>query len=159
MPIDPDNFRQALGRWPSGVTVVTTQEGDEVHGITVSAFLSISLQPPLVAVCIDHKARAHPILQRVDRYAVSVLAESQAQVSNHFGGRPAEVEGELFEELDGMPVIRGAASQMVAQVVDRVVAGDHTIYVGRVEASRVAELAPLVYHQRRYGRVDVGGPA
>lgn len=157
MPIDPDNFRQALGRWPSGVTVVTTEEDGHVHGITVSAFLSISLEPPLVAVCIDHRARAHPILERVDRYGVSILAKHQAQVSNHFASRPAEVPDDLFEELDGMPVVRGAASQMVAMIVDRVLAGDHTIYIGRVEASQVSEQAPLVYHKGRYGQVDVGG--
>lgn len=160
MPIDPLNFRQALGRWPSGVTVVTTEEEGLVHGITVSAFLSISLEPPLIAVCIDHRSRAYAILERVDRYAVSILAEGQAEVSNRFAGRPGEYpDDDPFERLDGMPVLRGAASQMVCVVVDRVVAGDHTIYVGRVEDSRVSEQAPLVYHRGRYGRVAFGEDA
>lgn len=154
MPIEPDMFRQTLGRFPTGVTVVTFSLPDgTVHGITVSSFTSLSLTPPLVGAAIGRKARAHGMLPGLARYGVSVLAEDQAIVSDHFAGRPTALQGDLFEQLDGHPVLRGAAAQLVCDVVDQVPVGDHTLVVGRIEHVRLAEAGSLAYGRGRYGRV------
>ena len=153
MPVEPDAFRAALGRFPSGVTVVTLDDGaGGVHGITVSSFVSLSLIPPLVGVAIGRKARAHRMIG-APRFGVSVLAADQAQVSDHFAARPVALPAEPFEDLEGHPLIRGAVAHLVCTIVDRVETGDHTLLVGRVDASRVTEGAPLAYHGGRYGRV------
>ena len=158
MPVEPDAFRAALGRVPSGVTVVTLDDGDgSVHGITVSSFVSLSLNPPLVGVAIGRKARAHGMIG-APRFAVSVLAADQANVSDHFAARPVALPADPFEDLADHAVVRGAAAQLVCEVVDRVDTGDHTLLVGRVEASRVAADASLAYQAGRYGRVVVDGP-
>lgn len=154
MPIDADRFRATLGRFPTGVTVVTiARPGEGVHGITVSSFTSLSLLPPLVGVAIGQKSRAHSMLPGLARYGVSILAEDQAAVSDHFAGRPIELHGDVFEELDGHPVVRGASAQILCDIVNQVVIGDHTLVVGRVEQSRLTDLPPLAYGRGRYGRV------
>jgi flavin reductase (DIM6/NTAB) family NADH-FMN oxidoreductase RutF len=155
MPVEPDAFRAALGRFPSGVTVVTLDDGDGgTHGITVSSFVSLSLNPPLVGVAIGRKARAHGMIG-APRFGVSVLAADQANVSDHFAARPVALAADPFEDLAGHAVLRGAAAHLVCEVVERVDTGDHTLLVGRVEASRVAEWASLAYQSGRYGRVVV----
>ncbi len=161
MPIDPDRFRQTLGRFPTGVTVVTFKLPDAaagagaraVHGITVSSFTSLSLTPPLVGVAIGQHARAHGLLPALARYGVSVLSVDQAGVSDHFAGRPVALEGDPFEDLDGHPVLVGAVAQLVCTVVNQVPVGDHTLVVGRVDHVRVVEGESLGYARGRYGRV------
>jgi len=153
MPITPPEFRQTLGRWPSGVTVVTMRDGEAVHGITVSAFSSLSLEPPLIGVAIARKARAHAFLERLPRFAVSVLSDDQRHLSEHFAGRPIVIADAPFEEVDGLPLIRGALAQLVCTTVQRVPVGDHTLYVGQIELSRVGEQAPLAYHRGEYRRL------
>jgi len=168
MPIDPDQFRQTLGRFPTGVTVVTLKMPAEhrvggldaaptggVHGITVSSFMSLSLTPPLVGVAIGQKARAHGMLPALARYGVSVLAAGQASISDHFAGRPVALGEDPFEELDGHPVLKGAAAQLVCTVVNQVPVGDHMLVVGRLDHARVAEAGPLAYAQGRYGRLEL----
>lgn len=157
MPIEPPEYRLTLGRFPTGVTVVTFELPDGgVHGITVSSFTALSLEPPLVGVAIGHKARAYGLLPGLGRYGVSVLADDQAAVSDHFAGRPVPLPGEPFEPLDGFPVLAGATAQMVCDVVAQVEVGDHTLVVGRVEAARRGEGGSLGYSEGRYGRVVVG---
>jgi len=164
MPIDPDRFRQTLGRLPTGITVVSLTRPDgagggasslgTVHGITVNSFTSLSLVPPLVGVAIDVRARAHAMLPALARYGVSILSADQSPVSDHFAGRPVPLADDPFEELDGHPVVRGAAAQLVCVVVDQVPVGDHTLVVGRVDHARVADSAALAYVRGRYGRVE-----
>ena len=153
MPITPPEFRQTLGRWPSGVTVVTMRDGEADHGITVSAFSSLSLVPPLIGVAIAHKARAHAFLERLPRFAVSILSEDQRHLSEHFAGRTVDLATLPFEELDGLPLVGGALAHLVCTTVQRVPVGDHTLYVGQVELSRVGEQAPLAYHRGEYRRL------
>lgn len=155
MPIDPVSFRAALGSFPTGVTVVTLQDAaGTVHGITVSSFMSLSLTPPLVGVAIAHKARAHALASQRPRFAVSVLAAHQSDVSDHFAARPVDLAPDPFEDLADHAVLRGAAAHMVCEVVDRVDTGDHLLIVGRVEAAVVHEAPSLAYQRGRYGRFD-----
>lgn len=155
MSIDPIDFRQALGRFASGVTVVTMRGDDgEVRGITVSAFLSLSLSPPLVGVAIGQRASAHALLERLPRFAVSVLSAEQEGLSNHFAGRIDDLTDDPFASLADHPVIGGSLAQLVCRVVDRVPTGDHTLIVGEIEAIRLNEGAPLAYYRGDYRRLS-----
>jgi flavin reductase (DIM6/NTAB) family NADH-FMN oxidoreductase RutF len=154
MPIPPDLFRSTLGRFPTGVTVVTISLPDGgVHGITVSSFMSLSLEPPLVGVAIGERSRAHAMLPALARYGVSILAADQAPISDHFARRPVALPDDPFEILDGQPVIRAAVAQLVCLVVNQVPVGDHMLVVGRVEQVRLTADAPLAYLAGGYGRV------
>ena len=149
--IDPRTFRDALGRFATGITVVSSEDGDGVpRGITVNAFLSLSLQPPLVGVSIDRSAHAHDGLVRAERYGVSMLAAGQSWLSDLFAGRPIDARPS-WVRLDGVPVLEGALAQLACRVVERVPVGDHTLFVGEVEAAVTYDVAPLVYHRGRYG--------
>lgn len=152
--IDPRQFRTTLGRFATGITVVSMRQGNEIHGITVNAFLSVSLDPPLVAVSIDKRANAHQTLLETDRFGVSVLRHDQEALSNHFAGRPVGTVPDPFEEQAGFPVVAGALAQLVCSTVDRYETGDHTLFVGRVEALTHADGIPLLYYQGRYAHID-----
>jgi flavin reductase (DIM6/NTAB) family NADH-FMN oxidoreductase RutF len=153
MSIDPLDFRQALGRFATGVTVVTIADDDDVHGITVSAFLSLSLSPPLVGISIDRRAHAHALLERVDTFGVSVLSADQEHVSDRFAKRTLEPLVDPFVTLAGHAVIRGALAHLVCRVVERVPTGDHTLVVGEIEALGVSEGEPLAYYRGAYRRL------
>lgn len=167
-PTDHRHFREVLGRFATGITVVTmavpssagAPAGENappfdraVFGITVNAFMSVSLDPPLVAVSIDRLARAHDTLLEAERFGVSVLAEGQAHLSDQFAGRPVAHPVMPFEELDGFPVVRGAIAQLVLASHSFHPAGDHTIFVGRVLALRSFEGEPLLYFRSAYHRL------
>lgn len=152
MPIDPFEFRETLGRWCSGVTVVTMRDGETVHGITVSAFSSLSLDPPLIGIAIALRARAHGYLERVTRFGVSILSEDQRHLSEHFAGRSRELSEGPFVEFGELPLIRGALAHIACTVVERVPVGDHTLYVGQIELTNLTDLPPLAYHRGQYGR-------
>lgn len=153
MAITADDFRATLSRFASGVTIVTTRDGDSVHGITVSSFASLSLEPPLVGIAIDHGARAYGLLRRLPRFAVSVLRADQQRLSDHFAGRPVELDDDPFESLDGHPVVRRALAQLLCRTSARHPVGDHDLFVGRVERVRVADGAPLLYFRSDYRRM------
>ncbi len=149
--LDPRDFRAALGRFASGVTVVSTLDDGRPFGMTVSAFSSVSLEPPLVLVCIAHKAANHDRIARVGRYGVTLLAADQQVLSNHFAGRP-DTSLDVRWEVDGWgaPRLLGGLAFLDCAVHEAVRAGDHTIYVGRVEGVAVADGAPLVYWRGGY---------
>ena len=152
--ISPRDFRAALGRFASGVTVVTIPDELSragVRGVTANAFLSVSLSPPLVLVSIDKKARAHASLLSAERYGVSILAEDQGALSNHFAGFDASVTP-TFTELDGLALIGGAVAHLVCRIVDRHEAGDHTLFIGEVEVLAISDDAPLLYFRGQYGK-------
>jgi flavin reductase (DIM6/NTAB) family NADH-FMN oxidoreductase RutF len=147
-------FRQTLGRFASGVTVVTMVQDGEPHGITVSAFLSVSLEPPLVLVSIDKKAQSHGRIEKSERYGVSILSEGQQTLSNHFAGRDPTVTPE-FTDLDGFPVLKHALAQLVCKTVQKVDAGDHTLFIGEIEHLTWQEdKAPLVYYHGKYQKIE-----
>ncbi len=165
----PRDFRNALGRFATGITVVTMRAAAEVEdgqvegeertfGITVNAFMSVSLDPPLVAVSIDKRARAHGTLQAAQRYGISVLAEGQQALSDVFAGRPVEPPEEPFEQLAQFPVLKGALTQLVLSTHQTHDAGDHTIFVGKVEALRYHEGEPLLFFKGRYETLPTSQP-
>jgi flavin reductase (DIM6/NTAB) family NADH-FMN oxidoreductase RutF len=148
--IDERTFRDALGRFATGVTVVSMDTEDGPRGITVSAFLSLSLHPPLVGVSIDERAGAHATLTAAERYGVSILAEEQRPLSDRFAGRPLEVQPDWIR-LGGAPVLDRALVQLDCVIVDRHRTGDHTLFVGRIDAAATRDGTPLLYHRGGYG--------
>jgi len=168
-PIDHRTYRDALGRFATGITVVTTSvprrqgapvteldplfNDRETLGITVSSFMAVSLDPPLVVVSIDKHAKAHATLQTAERFGISVLAEEQGYLSDLFAGRPVARPGQPFEELDGFPVVKGALTQLVVSRHSAFEAGDHTLYFGQVEAVRQQDGEPLLYFRSAYHRL------
>lgn len=158
--IDPLEFRKALGRFASGVTVVTTvrEEGaheESMHGMTANAFVSVSLDPPLVLVSVDNRSRMRELLTESGRYGVNILSREQEAFSQHFAGRPKEgLEIPLIRK-EGMPLLEGAIAHLVCKVVDTHLAGDHTLFIGEVEHLEYADGAPLLFYSGDYGCLEV----
>lgn len=149
--ISPERFRSALRTWTTGVAVLTLIDGDAVRGITVSSFTSVSLEPPLVLVCIDRRARIHDVLVRAARFCANVLAASQREIADHFAGRGAGAAPRFDVTRHGTPCLAHGLGWLEVVPESAIEAGDHTIVLGRVEdAHRAAEGEPLLYREGRY---------
>jgi flavin reductase (DIM6/NTAB) family NADH-FMN oxidoreductase RutF len=147
-------FRKTLGMFATGVTVLTARVGEQVHGMTANAFMSVSLRPPLVLVSIDRRARMGALLHEGTRFGVSVLEARQATLSDHFAGRVADGEDEpRFELVHETPLVEGALAHLVARVVRSYWGGDHSLFLGQVEFARYGEGRPLLFHGGRYERL------
>ncbi len=147
-------FRRTLGMFATGVTVLTTRKGESVHGMTANAFMSVSLQPPLVLVSIDRRARMCDLLHEGTRFGVNVLEASQAALSDHFAGRAVDGSDEpLFELVHDTPLVEGALAHLVARIVRSYWGGDHSLFLGRVEYARYGDGEPLLFHGGRYERL------
>lgn len=148
MAVSKEEFRQALSRFASGVTVVTCKGGPSgLGGITVSAFSSLSLDPPLVLICIDKRASVHDYLRKGDYFAVNFLAEGQEAMSRQFASKePNRFDGVSYREGNcGTPLLEGTIGFVECLIVESHIGGDHTIFIGQVEASGVNEGKPLLY--------------
>jgi len=153
--IDRQHFKSALRRWASGVTIVTTRAGERFFGMTASAFSSVSLDPPLVLVCIENKAHTLPWIVKSAVFAVNVLADDQQELSNRFA-----TEGNESVRFDGLacrsgptgsPWLPGTVAVLDCRVIAAHDAGDHWIYVGEVQAAEVAAgREPLLYYDASY---------
>lgn len=147
--VTPARMRRALGRFASGVTVVTTADSTgsgAVHGMTANAFTSVSLEPPLVLVSIANRARTRELITRSGRYGVSVLASHQEPLSLHFAGLPQEPDPVRFVWHDGVPLLDGALVRLACTVDAVHPAGDHTLFVGRVDELDYRYGQPLVFY-------------
>ncbi len=155
MAVSSEEFRHALGRFASGVTVVTVaDERGEATGLTVSAFSSVSLNPPLVLVCIDNRSTSIPVIESVGSFAVNVLTKDQAHLSNRFASRDVnKFDGVAWSKGSlGMPLLSGALAQLECTLAKTVDAGDHTLFIGQVEATNVEDSEqPLLYFNGNYG--------
>lgn len=143
-------LRRVLGRFATGVTVVTTTERDTIQAMTVNAFLSVSLQPPLVLVSLG-RSRMNEMLARTRHYGVSVLCHDQEHLAAHFAGqRTAPVEPK-FVWHGGIPLLAGALAHLVCRVVDFHQAGDHMLWIGAVEHLDHRDGEPLLFYTGRFG--------
>jgi flavin reductase (DIM6/NTAB) family NADH-FMN oxidoreductase RutF len=150
-------FRRTLGMFATGVTVITAQVGEQIHGMTANAFMSVSLQPPLILISVDRRARMNALLREGMRFGVSVLEEHQSALSDRFAGRSDEGPEPAFELVRELPLVEGALAHLIARVVRSYWGGDHSLFLGRVEYVRYGEGTPLLFHGGGYGRV-VGNP-
>ena len=156
MPLDQDAFRAVLGRFASGVTIVTVRGGNgRDYGMTVSAFSSVSLEPPLVMVCIGEDASLKPMIAEATHYGVSILASDQEPLSRRFAAHGERFDGIGFTRGEnGMALIDGALAFMECRIVARHRAGDHTVVIGEVEAASVEDARPLLYYRGGYAQLE-----
>jgi flavin reductase (DIM6/NTAB) family NADH-FMN oxidoreductase RutF len=156
--VTPDEFRAALGRFASGVTVITVETAEgHIHGMTANAFCSVSLQPPLVLVCIDHLAETYLRVRERGEFGVNVLKDEQEALSEFFADPERNPDaayrlGIRFRKMKtGTPVLETALANLDCRVVDAHAAGDHTIFVGEVREVTLGEGSPLLYLRGQYG--------
>lgn len=153
--LDPQLFRRVMGRFATGVTVITTESDGGVRGMTANAFMSGSLSPMLCMISVAKKAKLHDALIETGHFGVSMLAQDQEAISKHFAGQGSADPDILFEHLAGIPVL-ARATAAVASVMDaRHECGDHTVFIGRVVGLRDDERQPLVYCGGRYATLHV----
>ena len=153
--IDPRELRNALGRFATGVCVITTRTGSgQVAGLTVNSFSSVSLDPPLVAWCLGRKAPSLSTFTKSDYFAVHVLAADQHAIAMHFA-RPAEdkfaaLSNEFESGLAGIPVLKCTLARFECRKASIVDGGDHVIFIGRVEKYSYTDSPPLLFHAGRF---------
>lgn len=163
MAISSEAFRNALRHFPSGVTIVTIKSGERVHGLTVSAFASVSPEPPLIMMAIDHRHSAYAMLEREGAvFAVNILHQEQSDLSNRFAWVKDEdrfAEGNWETAATGAPILTDASAWLDCTIYTRFAAGTHTVYIGHVQASCVPrpDAPPLIYWNRDYRRLKLEG--
>ena len=161
--VSPAEFRRALGTFATGVTVITVDQDEEVHGMTANAFTSVSLEPLLVLVCVDHRARTHAHLHAKKRFGINVLAENQRAISEYYARstethQHAEDAGAHFDRTPhGTPVLRGALAYLECRLHLAQPAGDHTIFIAEVEDVVLREGEPLLFFRGTYRKMGPGG--
>ena len=156
MTLSANDFRKAMGCFATGVTIITVDQEGEVHGMTANAFTSVSLNPPMVLVCVDHRARTHAHLQARKRFGVNVLSADQQAISEYYARsdeahQHAEVAGARFARTKhGTPVLEDALAYLECRLHKAQSAGDHTIFIAEVEHVEVREGEPLLYFRSQY---------
>ena len=157
MAIEPDEFRAVLGRFASGVTILTARDTKGLdHGMTVSAFCSVSLTPPLVLACIDRTAEMFGILGKATHFGINILEEGQEALSRRFAELPSgRFDGIGYTRAEsGVVLLDDALAQLDCRRVDRHDAGDHAIYVGEVEWASCRQDRPLLYYRGGYAQLE-----
>jgi flavin reductase (DIM6/NTAB) family NADH-FMN oxidoreductase RutF len=152
--VRPDHFRAVMGRFPTGVTVVTARGPEGPVGMTANAVCSLSLDPLLVLVCFDNEARTLPIVRHAGRFGLNVLAAGQEDLARLFASKANEREkfaGVPHAMHDGIPVIDGALAWIGCRLERLTAAGDHTIGMGAVEAAEAGAGEPLIWFRGSYG--------
>ena len=160
--VDSDVFRRVMGHFVTGVTVVSAFDDGQPFGITVNALSSVSLDPPLVMVALDRRRFLTPIVRAAGRYAVNILSEDQQALSDCFAGAPVLPGRDAFcgaawhPGESGLPLIDGAIATLECTVVETFSAGDHDLFIGRVDtlANEPDHPMPLLYYRRRYLRIE-----
>lgn len=157
MTIDDDLFKSVLARFASGITIVTTRDADgRDHGMTASAFSSLSLDPPLVLVCIANDATIAPVVAAASSFAVNILADSQEALSRRFAGKlddrfagVGHSRGEL-----GDAILDDVLAWMQCRIVARHPAGDHVVVIGAVDGAGARDARPLLYYRGGYAQME-----
>jgi len=159
MPIDMQTFRAVMSKFATGVTVVSTRSGEEIHGLTVNAFCSVSLQPMLVLVCIDKNAKAHALLEKSNNFAVNLLAADQEAIARRFATDQLSADDRFkgvvyHQEATGAPVFDHSLGFLDCEIAAAYPGGDHTIFVGRVMALGEKSTGdPLIYFRSAYEKL------
>ena len=158
---DAQTFRQAWGKFATGVSIVTTADTDgNVHGMTANGINSVSLDPLLVLVCAGHTTTSYPLIRDSRRFAINILSEDQQAVAEYFARPTDQKTGDLDADISqterGGYVVDGSLAQMDCRVVTEHEAGDHTIFIGEVEEINVGDGRPLLFFEGRFGQIAEG---
>ncbi|WP_026566514.1 flavin reductase family protein [Bacillus sp. UNC41MFS5] len=148
--MDDRQFRNAMGKFATGVTVVATEVAGNVHGMTANAFMSVSLNPKLVVISIAEKAQMLEKIKQSKKFSVNILAAKQQELSMIFAGQLKNQQEVAFERLEGIPVLPGAVAQITCEVSAEHVEGDHTLFIGRVTSINLEDSDPLIYYSGKY---------
>ena len=150
-PVDTRLFRRVMGRFATGVTVITAEAEGGVRGMTANAFMSGSLAPPLCIISVAKKARMHEALDKAGHFGVSMLAQGPGGRSASISPARASTEPDVcFEHMDGMPVLAGVSAAIAAEIEARHDCGDHSLFIGHIVGMRDEGRPPLVYHGGKY---------
>jgi flavin reductase (DIM6/NTAB) family NADH-FMN oxidoreductase RutF len=148
--MDDRQFRNAMGKFATGVTVITTEVDGKAHGMTANAFMSVSLAPKLVVISIAEKSQMLEKIKGSKKFAVNILANEQQELSMIFAGQIKEKRDVSFDQLGGLPVLKGAVAQVACEVVNEHVEGDHTLFIGNVMDIHLEEKEPLLFFNGQY---------
>ena len=151
--MDDRTFRDAMGKFATGVTVITTEVDGVAHGMTANAFMSVSLSPKLVLISIGHKAKMLDKINESGKFAVNILSEDQQEVSMLFAGQLKEKREAEFDFVKEVPVIKDALANIVCRVYETNVVGDHTLFIGEVEEIVLQDGKPLTFFAGKYGQI------
>ena len=143
--IDHKMLREAFGLYPTGVTIVTSRIGERIHGMTANSFTSVSLDPPLLLICIDNRARMLEAIRESGTFGLSVLSREQQHISQHFA-RPGNQSDIAFGTRAGVPMIEGAIAHFACRLYADYAAGDHTIFLGEILECAHEPGTPLLFH-------------
>jgi flavin reductase (DIM6/NTAB) family NADH-FMN oxidoreductase RutF len=152
-PVSKDEFRRACSRFASGVTIAAVRDAaGEPHGMTVSSFTSVSLTPPLVLICLSHKASVMPHFQVAATFGVSMLRDGDRHLSTRFAAKDADrFDGILWHPAPcGSPLLNGALAAVECATVNKVTAGDHDVFIAEMIYTEVEEGLPLIYFGSDY---------
>jgi flavin reductase len=160
MKLSSAEFRQAMGCFATGVTIITVDLDGRIHGMTANAVASVSLDPMLVLVCVDHSASTHAHLHVKKRFGINVLAENQRGISEYYA-RPVRSHEHAEKETDAhfdrtehsTPVLRGALAYLECRLNEEHIAGDHTIFIAEVEDVRLCVGEPLLFFHGKYRKI------
>ncbi|MDQ3986492.1 MAG: flavin reductase family protein [Actinomycetota bacterium] len=152
MAVAPEEYRQALRKFASGITVVTVASNERFHGMTASSFAAVSLQPPLILVCLEKSSTTRSFVLESRTFAVNFLSDFQESLARTFSQSGEKPFGELKYRLGrtGAPLLEGAIAWIECSVNDVLEAGDHDVFIGEILAADQREGAPLVYFDRAY---------
>lgn len=148
--MDDRQFRNAMGKFATGVTVVLTEVAGDVHGMTANAFMSVSLNPKLVVISIAEKAQMLEKIKQSKSFSVNILASDQKELSMIFAGQTKKEQEIVFDRLEGIPVLPGTVAQITCEVSAEHVEGDHTLFIGRIININLMESDPLIYFSGKY---------
>ncbi len=149
-------FRNAMGKFATGVTVITTTSNGNIHGMTANAFMSVSLAPKLVVISIGEKASMLEHIQQSRTFTVNILSAQQQELSMLFAGQIKDKRHVKFGDLQGAPTIEGAIAQVSCEVASMYIEGDHTLFIGRVKNVHIEDGEPLLFFNGQYGALAVG---
>lgn len=157
---NPDILRQAMRFWTTGVTIVTASAEGLSHGMTVSSFTSVSLEPPQILISLAHNTRTHALVSRSGKFGVTILAAGQAEISDRFAGRIADNENRLaglatFRLDDEIPLLQGGLAWLLCRVAQTVDSGSHTLFIAHVTTAQSVEKGvPLAYFNQKYAALQ-----
>lgn len=151
--IDNHLFRTVMGSFATGVTVITAKVDDEVHGMTANAFMSVSLEPKLVAISIGDKAKMLKYINSSKQFAINILSADQKELSKQFAGQLDSNMNVGFENYQGLPVLKDSLAVITCELFNQLDAGDHTIFIGKVTGLTYEPSEPLLFFGGKYNQL------